>query len=63
MNMKKLYLIAVVAMAFAACSSPKKAGEEKTVAQQLEERLDSLRSKGYMAGHQDDPFYGIGWAY
>jgi hypothetical protein len=31
--------------------------------QQLEERLCSLLHSGYMAGHQDDPFYGIGWAY
>ena len=50
-------------MAVVACSTPKKAEPEKTLAQQLEERLDSLRQKGYMAGHQDDPFYGIGWAY
>ena len=27
------------------------------------ERLDSLRRKGYMFGHQDDPFYGLTWEY
>lgn len=47
----------------AGCTTQQKAEPEKTVAQQLEERLDSLQKKGYMAGHQDDPFYGIGWAY
>jgi cephalosporin-C deacetylase-like acetyl esterase len=35
----------------------------KTGAQQLMERLDALRQKGIMYGHQDDPFYGLTWAY
>lgn len=35
----------------------------ETKAAQLEERLKCLQKRGYMAGHQDDPFYGIGWAY
>ena len=52
----------MVAMAVVACTS-QKAEPEKTVAQQLEERLDTLRSKGYMFGHQDDPFYGLTWDY
>ena len=30
---------------------------------QLFERLDALRQKGYMFGHQDDPFYGLTWEY
>ena len=51
----------MVTMAVVACTS-QKAEPEKTVAQQLEERLDTLRSKGYMFGHQDDPFYGLTWA-
>lgn len=33
----------------------------KSVAQQLEQRLRDLRTKGYMMGHQDDPFYGLTW--
>ena len=61
--MKKSIVIAVAALVIVACSTTKKAELEQTLAQQLEERLDSLRQKGYMAGHQDDPFYGIGWAY
>jgi len=36
---------------------------EGTPAQQLAERLDSLRQKGYMFGHQDDPMYGLTWEY
>ena len=55
-----LMVFAVVAMV--ACA-PQKTEPEKTTAQLLEERLDAIQKKGYMAGHQDDPFYGIGWAY
>ncbi len=32
-----------------------------TPAQQLIERLTKIQQKGYMYGHQDDPFYGITW--
>ena len=60
----KKYLVWVIAlMAIVGCTSQQKTEPEKPLAQQLEERLDSLQRKGYMAGHQDDPFYGIGWAY
>ena len=34
---------------------------KKTPAKELEERLLSLREKGYMIGHTDDPLYGYGW--
>ena len=27
------------------------------------ERLDALLQRGYMFGHQDDPFYGLTWEY
>ena len=37
--------------------------EEKTIAEQLAERLQTLQQKGYMMGHQDDPFYGLTWEY
>ena len=30
--------------------------------QQLIERLSSLQARGYMFGHQDDPFYGLTWS-
>ena len=36
---------------------------ETTAAQQLFSRLDTLRQQGYMFGHQDDPMYGLTWAY
>ena len=35
----------------------------KTTAQQLSTRLTRLAKKGIMFGHQDDPFYGLGWSY
>ena len=36
---------------------------EKTQSEQLMERLQLLQQKGYMFGHQDDPFYGLTWEY
>ena len=56
-------ILAVVAITMVACTTTKQAEPEKTQAQQLMERLDTLRQKGYMFGHQDDPFYGLTWAY
>ena len=61
--MNKLMIICIATVVMMSCTSQQKAEPEKPLAQQLEERLVSLQSKGYMAGHQDDPFYGIGWAY
>ena len=61
--MKKLLFMAAAAIAVAACTTQKQAEPEKTKAQQLMERLDSLRQKGIMFGHQDDPFYGLTWEY
>ena len=40
----------------------KKEVKEKTVAEQLAERLQTLQQKGYMMGHEDAPFYGVTWA-
>jgi len=54
-------VFAVVAVV--ACTTQKPVESEKTQAQQLMERLDTLRQKGYMFGHQDDPFYGLTWEY
>ena len=63
-DMKKIVIGAmVVAAVMAACTTQKQTEPEKTVALQLMERLDTLRSKGYMFGHQDDPFYGLTWEY
>ena len=63
--MKKVLIgMAVAALVLTACGGQKEAAEmEKTPAQQLAERLDSLRQKGYMFGHQDDPMYGLTWEY
>lgn len=36
---------------------------EKTQRELLAERLQTLQQKGYMFGHQDDPMYGLTWAY
>ena len=61
--MKKLLVLAMATVAVAACTTTKQAEPEKTQAQQLMERLDTLRQKGIMYGHQDDPMYGLTWEY
>lgn len=60
--MKKLLMTAMVAAAIVGCST-QKTETEKTGAQLLMERLDTLGQKGIMFGHQDDPFYGLTWEY
>ena len=60
--MKKLIMVAA-AMAAIACTTTKQTEPKKTQAQQLMERLDTLRQKGIMYGHQDDPMYGLTWEY
>ena len=61
--MKQLLMIAVVGAALTGCTTQKQAEPEKTGAQLLMERLDTLLQKGIMFGHQDDPFYGLTWEY
>ena len=61
--MKKFFILAVVALGVAACTTTKQGEPEKNIAQQLFDRLDTLRQKGIMFGHQDDPFYGLTWDY
>ena len=64
--MKKTILgMAAAALLLTACVGQKTAANEtaKTIGEQLLERLDSLRSHGIMYGHQDDPMYGLTWAY
>lgn len=34
-----------------------------TPREQLLRRLKKIQTKGYMYGHQDDPFYGVSWEY
>ena len=61
--MKKILAMAIATVTVAACTTMKKAELEKTPAQLLIERLDTLLQKGIMYGHQDDPMYGLTWEY
>ena len=58
--MKAFIYIIGVAMMMAACGN--KEEKVKTAADLLAERLQTLQQKGYMMGHQDDPFYGVTWS-
>jgi len=58
---KTLIGMTAAALVLTACNGQKAAETELTTAEQLEQRLDTLRIRGYMAGHQDDPFYGVTW--
>jgi len=44
----------------AACGQ-QKAVTEKTLSEQLADRMQNLQQRGYMIGHQDAPFYGVTW--
>ena len=57
--MKKQLAWMAAAVVFAACSTAKE--QTKNGAEQLAERLLGIQEKGYMMGHQDDPFYGVTW--
>lgn len=56
-NMK----LRTVLTAFALCVACSMLAEKYSPAQQLLQRMQKLQKKGYMYGHQDDPFYGISW--
>lgn len=58
--MKKIIIWALTGFIITACTTGNKQNEQ-TKADLLKERLVSLQQKGYMMGHQDDPFYGITW--
>lgn len=55
---KILALTVIVFMQTLAFAASKTA---MTPAQKLLQRLEKIQKKGYMYGHQDDPFYGITW--
>jgi mannan endo-1,4-beta-mannosidase len=57
--MKKTLICTLCTVFFVACSAP--SGEDGRGL--LLDRLTELQQRGTMFGHQDDPFYGIGWAY
>lgn len=57
-----ILFIALAALTIASCTKNQQTTENaQTPAQSLIARLDTLKDKGYMYGHQDDPFYGITW--
>ena len=60
--MKKAYLLLalfIIQSAFIGSMAATKSA--KSPAEQLIQRLVKIQKKGYMYGHQDDPFYGITW--
>lgn len=58
----KSFLMAIATLALGACASQNKPTEpQETPAEHLFNRMNTLKDKGYMYGHQDDPFYGITW--
>ena len=57
--MKKIMLFALSAIATMSCVNRLSDGAYQEY--QLEQRLTALLQKGYMAGHQDDPMYGLTW--
>ena len=57
--MKKVLLIIGTAMMMVACGT--REVKENTIAEQLADRLLTLRQNGYMMGHQDAPMYGVTW--
>ena len=57
--MKKNIIFVFCSLFLISCSSP--SGEDGRGL--LLDRLNTLQQQGTMFGHQDDPFYGIGWAY
>lgn len=64
--MKKILFLATLAiLALSACSKQAQptADEGPSLREALITRIDTLMDHGYMYGHQDDPFYGITWAY
>lgn len=58
--MKRIIIIALLSMVILSVLAPV-AGQAKTIRQQAIERMQLLLQRGYMFGHQDDPFYGLTW--
>lgn len=59
--MKKLLSIMMLLATVITPMDAKTKAAAKTPRQQLIERLLKIQKRGYMYGHQDDPFYGISW--
>ena len=63
MNKAKTTLILLLALVLSAVVNAQSRGNNNvdTPAGRLADRLTSIQKRGYMAGHQDDPFYGLTW--
>ena len=59
----KFFAIAAAAMLMIQSCGNNPTTPQQTPAKQLLSRLETLRQKGVMFGHQDDPMYGLTWAY
>lgn len=57
--MKKI--ISFIVLSFVYCAASGATRSTSTPAQKLIQRMQNIQKKGYMYGHQDDPFYGITW--
>jgi len=55
--MKKSLVLVLCSLFIMSCT------HRQTPREQLLDRLNALQLQGTMFGHQDDPFYGVGWAY
>ena len=55
---QKIVIVVALVLALVSCHKQQPAGR-----QMLLERLTALQQQGCMFGHQDDPFYGVGWTY
>lgn len=53
--------IVIISLLLVQAASTALLAKKLTPAQQLIERMQKLQKRGYMYGHQDDPFYGITW--
>lgn len=58
---KAIKMVLLLALMMTTANTLQGKTKGKTPRQQLLERLTKIQKKGYMYGHQDDPFYGITW--
>ncbi len=61
--MRTTHLLATISTAamilIQSCGTTNQPATKTTPAQQLLSRLETMRQKGVMFGHQDDPMYGL----
>ncbi|MCR5454218.1 MAG: glycoside hydrolase family 26 protein [Bacteroidales bacterium] len=61
--MRKNLLIAATSLLLIQSCANQQPAQKLTPADQLLGRIENIRQKGIMFGHQDDPMYGLTWAY